>query len=405
MAPDTGPSVMEQHEITRLRILEAIRDAGSIARKDIAERLVISPATVTSVTADMIDGGLLEEVPAEVRTAATARRGRPRVLLKLNAGACLVAGVKVGRHAITVIISDFEGRSVAGYSMDLDEPAMSPHGFVDNLLKAVHDACGTADLDPARISAVSLGIAGQVDSGRSFVYWSSSLPGRNHDLLPLLQDRFDCPVFIENDANMVAKAEQLFGAGRNLDSFLVVTIEHGIGLGIIQNGKLQRGARGCGAEFGHTKLHYEGALCQCGQRGCLEAYAGSYALIREVSIGDLSNAPSSIAEILERAENGDELARTVLDRAGRMFAMGLANLINLFDPQLIILAGSPDRFDHLHSEPVFAQIRKEVVQVDVPLPEIRVQHGGDMMWSKGAAAHAIEQVSISRIKGLASSAA
>ena len=95
---------------------------------------------------------------------------------------------------------------------------------------------------------------------RNFVHWSSSITERNIDFSHLLSNELPCPAFVDNDANLVAKAEQLFGLGKGLKNFLVVTIEHGVGLGIVLDGKLYRGERGCGAEFGHTKVQLDGAL-------------------------------------------------------------------------------------------------------------------------------------------------
>lgn len=402
--PFEKPLSVDQHELTRFRILETIRSSNGIARKDIAQKLETSAATVTSVTAEMLSAGIIEEVPSD-SMAQEARRGRPRVYLKLLAYSHTVAGVKIGRNIISILIANFAGEELSTYTAPLENAFMSPEEFIEELSKALHAACQSYGMNIDALSAVSIGLAGQIDPTRNFIHWSSSLNKRNVDLGPSLESRFPFPVFVENDANMVAKAEQLFGAGRKTRNFLVVTIEHGIGLGVIINGELYRGERGCGAEFGHTKLHLEGALCQCGQRGCLEAYAGSYSLIREASTANPKDAPKTVEEIIERSEEGDPVATAILDRAGQMFGMGMANLINLFDPQLIIFSGTLKRFDHLHSEKVMAQIKRNVVQVDAPLPEIHVQQWGEEMWAKGAAAHAIEQVSILRIKELATYAA
>lgn len=389
---------MEQRETTRLRILETIRDKGPIARTEIAVASDASPATVTSVTADLIASGLVEEVPLAGENSQ-GRRGRPRVHLKLRPRSAIVAGAKVGRHAISVLLSDFEGSEIVSTSIPLAAVQMPPDALVEALSRAVDAACAEAGLSPRDIAALSIGIAGLVDSKRSFVHWSWSLEGRGVELGALLDRSFGFPTFLENDANMVAKAEQLFGEGRGCENFLVVTIEHGVGLGIILDGQLYRGASGCGAEFGHTKLQLHGALCQCGQRGCLEAYVGDYALIREVSIDNRSKPPKTVEEIKRRAKSGDAIASAVLERAGQMFGMGLVNLVHLFDPERIILAGAQTRFEHLHSENVMRMVREASMRGDTALPEIIVNQWGDVMWAKGAAAHALQQVMILRTCG------
>lgn len=393
----------DQRNSTRLRVLEQIRTTGTISRIDIANALQTSPATVTTATADLLSARLIQEIEGEAQSKS-ARRGRPRVLLKLQGGSFLVAGLKVARHYISILLVDFEGTEVAASNYPLDEVRMQPDEFARTIRRALEQTCASVDRSMNDVAGVSIGIAGLVDAERNFVHWSSSITERNIDLSPVLAQELPCPAFIENDANLVAKAEQLFGLGKGLKNFLVITIEHGIGLGIVLNGKLFRGERGCGAEFGHLKVQLDGALCQCGQRGCLEAYVGEYALIREATFAGHDMDPRTISEIHSSARSGDTHALSILSRAGQMFGMGVSNLINLFDPECIILSGTQVSFEHLHSEEVMTRIRNGVVNVDAPLPEIKVNHWGDTMFAKGAAAYGIEQVSILKVGELAAHA-
>lgn len=391
---------LDQRNQTRLRVLEHIRTKGAVSRIDIAAALQTSPATVTAATADLISAGLVKETEGE-GSAKSAGRGRPRVLLQLNSQSYLVAGLKVARHVISVILVDFEGAEVTTHKYDLQNVRMTPQEFVAAICAALKETCDKVAGSSERLAGVSIGISGLVDPHLNYVHWSSSLTERNVDFNPLLADALPCPAFIENDANLVAKAEQLFGLGKGLKNFLVVTIEHGVGLGIILDGKLFRGERGCGAELGHAKVQLDGALCQCGQRGCLEAYVGDYALIREMTVTNDPRDLQTVSDIHECASSGDERAISVLARAGQMFGMGVSNLINLFDPECIILSGAQMSFEHLCSEDVMKRIKRGVVRVDAPLPEIKVHHWGDLMWTKGAAAYGIEQISILKVRELA----
>lgn len=398
-----SPNAMDKRNVTRLRVLEHIRTKGSISRIDIANALQTSPATVTAATADLISAGLIKEIESEPQSIS-AKRGRPRVLLQLDGRSYLVAGLKIARHMISVILVDFEGNEITSYNHSLDNARMAPDLFVATIRNALEQACARINGTLENLSGVSIGIAGLVNAEKNFVHWSSSITERNIDFSALLRAELPCPAFIENDANLVAKAEQLFGLGKGLKNFLVVTIEHGVGLGIVLDGKLYRGERGCGAEFGHIKVQLDGALCQCGQRGCLEAYVGDYALLREVTVADQSKGTDTVADIHESARSGNERAISVLARAGQMFGLGISNLINLFDPECIILSGAQMGLEHLYSDEVMTRIRSGVVNVDTPLPEIKVHHWGDLMWAKGAAAYGIEQVSILKVKELAANA-
>lgn len=389
----------EQRGSGKQEILDAIRSAGHIARIDIASRTRVSPATVTAITADLISAGIIEEVTPDAQNQ-DMRRGRPRVALKIRGDAHLIAGIKVSRTSISVLLTDFEGEELHNHDSTLPRETMT----VDELCSAIKDAlvatCKGAGLELTKLSGVGLAIAGLVDAPRNFVHWSSSLTERNVNLGAILEDCLPCSVFIDNDANLVAKAEHLFGEGRRAENFIVITVEHGVGMGIVINGKIYRGHRGCGAEFGHTKVQLEGVLCQCGQRGCLEAYVGDYALLREANLASDEAKFTDLPALYKAAANGDQVAKSVLDRAGRMFALGLANVVNIFDPELIILSGERLASEFFRSEPVVDLMKNWIVQVDAPLPDIHVHNWDDHVWARGAAAYAIEQVSIQTIREL-----
>ncbi|WP_306046139.1 ROK family transcriptional regulator [Nioella sp. MMSF_3534] len=394
----------DQRENGRQQVFEAIRQAGRIARIDIARETQVSPATVTAITSELLSAGLIEEItPEGDRTGA--KRGRPRVALKVRGAAHLIAGIKISDRSATVILVDFEGQTVGEYDHELPGPVMSPEEMVSLVMRALAGACNAAGRDISEVSGVGLGIAGLIDATRNFVHWSPSLDQRNVELGRMLSDAMPVPFYMDNDANLVAKAEQLFGEARNVSDFIVITIEQGVGMGIVIDGRIYRGERGCGAEFGHTKVQLDGALCRCGQRGCLEAYVGDYALLREANIRGSAQPEDDLSALYARAKAGDAMARSIFDRAGRMFAMGLANVINIFDPSLVILSGEQMTFDFLYGSDVLDRVKSSVVQVDAPLPEIRVHKWGDLMWAKGAAACAMEGVSELTIRNLGADAA
>jgi len=395
---------LEQREVGRQQVFDTIRTAGRIARIDIARETSVSPATVTAITSELLAAGLIEEVLPEADREG-AKRGRPRVALKIRGAAHLMAGLKIADRSATVILVDFEGNTVGEYDEPLPGPLLSPEELVTLVGQALDGACVAAGRDRSEISGVGLGLSGQIDAARNFVHWSPSLDARNVHLGRMLTAALPFPFFMDNDANLVAMAEQQFGEGRNTSDFIVITIEQGVGMGIVIDNRIYRGDRGCGAEFGHTKVQLDGALCRCGQRGCLEAYVGDYALLREANIRSGALPEEDLSLLYARARGGDAMAQSILDRAGRMFAMGLANIINIFDPALLILSGEQMAFDFLYSEEVLARVRASVVQVDAALPEIRIHKWGDLMWAKGAAAYAMEGVTAQTIKGLAANEA
>jgi len=318
------------------------------------------------------------------------------VALKLRGGAHLVAGIKISNRAVSVALVDFGGRLVGEYDAPLAQSISPPEALAQTLgdiLAAATRSCGKQLGD---LSAVGVGISGVVDATRGFVYWSPSLLSRNLPFGDILSGALNLPVYLDNDTNLVALAEQSFGLGRGVSDFIVVTIESGVGMGIVLGGRLYRGTRGCGAEFGHTKVHLDGALCRCGQRGCLEAYVADYALLREAAIMGEDSPPlpaeQRIDALLRAARANDPTASSIVERAGRMFSMGLANLVNIFDPQLIILSGERMQLDHLYASEVIDAMRSSIVQVDKAPPEVKIHKWGDLMWAKGAAAFALQGV-------------
>ncbi|MEX0317384.1 MAG: ROK family protein [Ruegeria sp.] len=392
----------------RQAILDVIRRSGRIARIDIAGSTGISQATVTTVTAELLKEGLIEEVVREPASGGT-RRGRPRVDLKLRGPAHMVAGVKIANQSITVAIVDFEGELLGDFEMPLAQSTWSAEGLALQMRTALTNAAKGISRTLTDISAVGVGMAGFVDAEHGFIHWSPSLEHRNVAFAKVLQTEIDKPVFIDNDTNLVALAELYFGLGRDARDFLVVTIESGVGMGIVLNGEVYHGERGCGAEFGHTKVHLDGALCRCGQRGCLEAYVADYALTREASVGGLlpSDIPgeNAVEFVVNAAKEGNTLAKSIVDRAGRMFAMGLANLVNIFDPELIILAGVRMQVDHLYANEVIDSIRNSIVEVDAPPPNIVIHKWSDLMWARGACAFALQEVEAMSVREFGESVA
>ncbi|WP_299367992.1 ROK family transcriptional regulator [uncultured Tateyamaria sp.] len=376
-------------------MLREISQHGPLPRIDLAERTGISRATVTAVTGELLRGGLIAEVPRDPQ-ADEAARGRPRVDLKIDGAAHLIAGLKVSDASISLVLIDFNGVRVADHERPLPQPRLSPDRLTAEIAAGLDALAVQVDRTRSDISGVGVGLAGIVDAPHGLVYWSPSLDQRNVPFADVLTQGLGIPAYVDNDANLVAKAEMIFGEGKDHSDFIVITIESGVGMGIVLGGQVYRGTRGCGAEFGHTKVQVDGALCRCGQRGCLEAYVADYALVREAtSVGGVTLTASTahaVNTILTAAKSGDPTARMVIDRAGKMFAMGLANLVNIFDPELVILAGEQMQFDHLYADAVIEEMQKGIVQIDKPAPAVVVHKWDNLMWASGAAAHALDFV-------------
>ncbi|MDJ0826003.1 MAG: ROK family transcriptional regulator [Rhodobacter sp.] len=379
----------------RQQVFERVRAAGLSPRVDLARELGISPASVTALAAELIDAGFIEEVATPRRDNDTAR-GRPPVALGVRAQAGLVAGIKLSDHRHTAVVLDFAGEPVAEASFDAPAFQLDPSQLLTAAESVLDAALAQAGRDRADLGAVGLGLPGVVDHRTGRVHWSPLIQDRDVPLQRMLADRLGRPVVIDNDANLVTLAELWFGAGRELADFAVVTIEHGLGMGLVLNHHLYRGAEGLGLEIGHTKVQLDGALCRCGQRGCLEAYVADYALIREARTAlNLGNRGVKSAQVLleslyDHAKAGNQSARAIFHRAGRYLALGLANIVNLFDPSLILLSGERLRYDYLYAEEVLTEMQSMIVHTGRPPPKVEIHAWGGFIWARGAAALALE---------------
>jgi len=371
--------------------LSEIRRRGAVARVDLVEPLDLSFATVSAVTNELMEAALIEEASAP----ATPGRGRPRTLLRLRPDAIHVAGAKLNDGFLTVAVLDFCGEVLATASTDLPKGRISTDRLVDELDRVLRIALSDTVLDIGDLAAFGFGMAGFIETGSGLCHWSPLLSDAPINVRDRLSMRFSCPVFIDNDANLAALAELWFGQGRHEKNFLVVTVEQGVGLGVVLDGVLFRGARGLGTEFAHTKVQIDGALCRCGQRGCLEAYVADYALLREAGVavghGDRSTMLDTLAQ---QAGEGHEISASIYRRAGRMLGLGLANLINMFDPPLIILSGEYIQHHDLLAEEIERTLHRNALAIDRPPARLSVHRWGDQLWAQGAGALALDGLAL-----------
>ncbi|PJI91402.1 putative NBD/HSP70 family sugar kinase [Yoonia maricola] len=379
----------------RQQVFEHVRAAGRAARTDMTRAIGISAGSATTLTADLISAGLLREVEGLPREAG---RGRPPVALEVVPEARYVIGIKLSDETHSAVLTDFAGRIVAHATLPSAPGRKSLNALLEEIDVLMDLALKEAGKPLSDISAVGIGMPGIVDHDTGTVSWSPFLTVPDIDLRSAFLSRFGVPVHVDNDTNVLSLAELWFGAGRSISDFAVVTIENGVGMGLVLDNRLFRGARGMGLELGHTKVQLDGALCRCGQRGCLEAYLADYALAREAATAlhrdpRMLQSPSEMLEALfAQAKSGNEAARTIFRRAGRYLSAGLSNVVQLFDPGLIILSGERMQYDFLYSEEVLAEMQKLTLSDGRTPCKVEIHAWGGMIWARGATALALEAV-------------
>ncbi|MEL7466793.1 MAG: ROK family transcriptional regulator [Pseudomonadota bacterium] len=380
-------------------MLAEIRRVGATSRADLVEAIDLSPGAVSTISAELIERGLVRETgasPSPNEAAPRGARGRPRVALEINPHAAHFIGAKLNDRTLTVGVMNFSGELLASETVGRPSTRIDINDLARQLDGAIDKALAHIGLPRQAITALGFGVPGYVELESGLLRWSPFFEGAPIELKRLLEDHLRLPVHVDNDANLATLAELWFGYGRAERNFLTVTVEHGVGLGVVIDGALFRGGRGLGAEFGHTKVQYEGALCRCGQRGCLEAYVADYAIAREAT-AVLSRSPpllsdeDAMASLAKAATAGDEVAKSIFDRAGRMLGLGLANLANIFDPAMIILTGARMMHHHLMAEEMALTLRQNSLRTGRSQIQPVVHKWGDELWARGAGALAIDR--------------
>ncbi len=370
-------------ELNRSTILNVIKSHGPIARADIARQTQISPAAVTHQTAALIEDGLIFE-----KQEGDSRGGRRPILLALNATGTYVVGVKLAETQATLALTDLNAEVVSRDTIELSN--RDPISVSDQLAAAINHLLDCSHIDHRRMLGVGVGMAGIVDSVNGICRMSPYNGWHDVPFAELLEDRLDYPVILGNDVNTLTLVEKLYGPGQHVNDLLVVTLGRGVGLGMVLNGKMYRGARGSGGEFGHTTVDPQGVICQCGKRGCLETYVADPWLLRRAAMNGLTAA--TIEDLLAYARAGDAVALHVYEAAGQVLGQGIANLINLLNPGLIIVSGEGVRagdfvfpvMREAIKKHTFGQLGEDVV--------LRIEAVSDDTWARGAAGLVLNEV-------------
>jgi len=345
----------------RSRILSCLRSGGRQSRKFLCESTGLSASTVSQVTADLIDDGVIELfTPKEVivakgvkGTAANTRRGRPQVLLQLNSHAATTAVVTWLLNELEVTLYDYAGQRIHRVSRSLKTGAMSLSTLKKHLF-SVFDAVLDDGEYETSLQHIAMVCQGTVTRDNSGLLWSPITRLRNIDFGGILQQRYGVSVSVSNNCNMIARAifeERQTSSQHANENFAVVLSSFGIGLSYFHQGDILTGSHSSGTEFGHMLFKAGGALCRCGRAGCIEAYASDYAIWRRANGKSAGDEPSDLIpqddlmNLIEAAKQKPGPARDAFEEAGAAIGQGLANLFALFDPFPAILVGiTPDAF-------------------------------------------------------------
>jgi len=375
--------------INRSAVLNTIKNHGPISRTETARRTGLSAATISGITAELMNEDLIFE-----KEAGSSRGGRRPILLAINPRGGFVVGLKLAEDQIVGVLTDLEVSVLAKHVLKIEGRSLD--STIDALAQVVMILLSKGDIEPEHLLGVGVGLAGIVDAQQGILRYSPIFGWRDVPIGDLLRDKVKAPVYVDNDVNTLTLTEKWFGKGQGFDNLLTVTIGRGVGLGIIVNGQLYRGFQGGGGEFGHTVVDPEGSICACGNRGCLETFVADPALLRiaseTVTRGDLPDSVKTLDDLLQIAKEGNLAATAIYSRAGEVLGRGIANLINVFSPQLIIISGEGVGVGDLVFRSMQASIASHVMPGLIEDTVIEVDVWNDDAWARGAAGLVLQEL-------------
>jgi predicted NBD/HSP70 family sugar kinase len=377
-------------------VLRHLRDAGPRSRARIAQETGLNKATVSSLVAELADRRLLSA--GDVDRAGSV--GRPGLLVHLDGRGVCGIGVELNVDYVAILVLDLCGEVLFEHREALDVPELGPEQTLDEVARLVRLALEASTARGAVPVGLTVAVPGLVRSADGVATYAPNIGWHDVPVLDGLHARVDlgCPIRVENDANLSAIAEWAMGAEARTPDLVYLTGEVGVGGGLIVDGRLLRGAGGLSGEVGHTPLGDPALVCGCGRRGCWETVVGLTALLRAAADPDDPvhdhgrDLEARLAELAARADAGDRRTLDALAQVGAQLGNGAAVLINVFNPQVVLLGGYFAVLGRFLMEPMAAELRARVFGPDLAGARIELSTLGFTAAVRGGAHVALESV-------------
>ncbi len=314
--------------------------------------------------------------------------GRRQILIRLNPNFGYALGLKLMENRVVCSVTDFECQILDYQDYPLNAER-TPTAIGAALAEIVESAISRVGLERSRCLGVGIGIAGIVHPHSGDVQYSPFFGWRDVPLADLIAEKLHLPVYVENDVNTLTLSEHLFGIGKHLDNFVVITVGRGIGMGMVINGQLYHGSRGGAGELGHIILDLPAARDHDSSHGSLEALSSDPAVIENMGSDD---GVLSLLDVIKAAESGNEAAREALEHSGEYFGVGISTAINILSPNLVIISGEGVVAGDFRLAPMLDAINRYTFNGMMDDVEVVVQATEDRDWARGAASVVISKV-------------
>jgi len=348
--------------------LDLIRFSGAgFSRTELADQMGLTRAAVSLIVNDLFKSGVVQE--AESRSAPN---GRPPIVLEINPNSGLVGAIDMGATHMSIAVADFTARihKESEYIIDIKT---GPKACIEQADHFLQELLSDLGLSIANLSAIGVGVPGPVIKEAGMVVAPPIMPG--WDRFPIresLEKLWNCPVTLNNDAELGALGEWAYGAGRGEKNIAYIKVGSGVGAGLILNQQIYGGTTGAAGEIGHLTIDEDGPLCSCGNHGCLEAYAGGNAIAQQgrslaksgkrTLLSDIPVEDITAYEVAEAARHGDLHAQEILRHAGTSIGTALAGLINLFNPSVVIIGGGVAQVGDILTTPIRQAVRDRAMR-------------------------------------------
>ena len=395
-APLGSTAGVDQSAVRRANlalVLDEVRRGDVVSRADIAARSGLTKATVSSLAAELIDRGLVRETGLR-RDGAVGRPGRS---LELDGRRVTALGLEINSQYLAALGTDLAGRVVVERRVGFDATRADAATTLDQLAALAREALAALDAVASSPPAgIAVAVPGLVDAESGHVHYAPNLEWRSTSITGALRDRLgvDVPIAVDNEANLSALAE-LHSTAAPAADLVYLTGEVGVGAGIVAGGRLLRGSGGFTGEIGHVPVDLGGSECGCGRRGCLETKIGLPAVLRAAApdLAEQDADPQDQARALrQRAEAGGPQAMSGFDEIGRWLGIGVSMLVNLLNPEVVVLGGYLGTVAPYLVPAAMRELRERSVAGDAAICRITASTFGFSAAVRGAGSTVIEEV-------------
>jgi predicted NBD/HSP70 family sugar kinase len=385
---------LRQHNLAL--VLQHIAAGDPVSRARIAAATSLTKTTVSSLVDDLVSARLVTELGPEAR----GKIGRPGSALALNRDGFAGIGLEINVDYIAVCVANLVGEVRYLRTRARDNRGQSPAKVLGRAVRMVRTAMKAADAARLTVAGLAVAVPGPVETDRGLLRLAPNLGWLDVPVADILADRFaghELAVVVDNEANLAALGELWFGGHLDLDDFVHVSGEIGVGGGIVIGGELFRGVRGFAGEIGHVVVQPDGPRCRCGARGCLEQVAGQEAILRSAGLTgavatSIGQPGGSVAELVARARDGEPDTLRAIEEAGRALGMGLSATVNIVDPSTVVLGGLYAALEPWLSKPLLEELRERAIALRWSPVQVLASRLGPDAAVRGAAGAVVKRV-------------